>query len=155
MSYNRSTSVAVSVFFAVAAMASSAAFALDVNLAKAGISVSDPGNANQVYAARELEKHLNLISGCKDRKRTGGANAVFVIGSPAPGMRKAVDFEALAAVKDGKVYFWGDDGRSAYKGEVPCGGSMLTVTGQVRSHNLRTETGRKLMIFVFAATVIA
>ena len=108
-------------------MAGSAAFALDVNLAKAGISVSDPGNANQVYAARELEKHLNLVSGCKDRKRTGDANAVFVIGSPAPGMRKAVDFEALAAVKDGKVYFWGDDGRSAYKGEVPCGGSMFAV----------------------------
>jgi len=127
MSYNRSVSVAVSVFFAVAAMASSAAFALDVNLAKAGISVSDPGNANQVYAARELEKHLNLVSGCMDRKRTGGANAVFVIGSPAPGMRKAADFEALAAVKDGKVYFWGDDGRSTYKGEVPCGGSMFAV----------------------------
>ena len=127
MSYNRSTYVAVSVFFAVAAMACSAAFALDVNLAKAGISVSDPGNANQVYAARELEKHLNLISGCKDRKRTGGENAVFVIGAPAPGMRKAKDFEALAAEKDGKVYFWGDDGRSAYKGEVPCGGSMFAV----------------------------
>ncbi|MBR3925123.1 MAG: DUF4838 domain-containing protein, partial [Kiritimatiellae bacterium] len=127
MSYNRSVSVAVSVFFAVAAMASSAAFALDVNLATAGISVSDSGNANQVYAARELEKHLNLVSGCKDRKRTGGANAVFVIGSPAPGMRKAADFEALAAVKDGKVYFWGDDGRSTYKGEVPCGGSMFAV----------------------------
>ena len=126
MSYNKSAIAAMAMLFTLGA-ANSAAFALDVNLAKAGISVSDPGNANQVYAARELEKHLNLISGCKDRKRTGGANAVFVIGSPAPGMRKAADFEALAAEKDGKVYFWGDDGRSAYKGEVPCGGSMFAV----------------------------
>ena len=126
MSYNKSAIAAMAMLFALG-VASSAAFALDINLAKAEISVSDPGNANQVYAARELEKHLNLISGCKDRKRTGCANAVFVIGSPAPGMRKAADFEALAAVKDGKVYFWGDDGRSAYKGEVPCGGSMFAV----------------------------
>lgn len=37
----------------------------------------------------------------------------------------------------------------------PCGGSMLTVTGQVRSHNLRTDTGRRLMIFVFASSVLA
>ena len=37
----------------------------------------------------------------------------------------------------------------------PWGGSMLTVTGQIRSHNLRGETGRKLMIFVFASTVVA
>ena len=35
----------------------------------------------------------------------------------------------------------------------PCGGDMLTVTGQIRSHNCRTETSRHLMIFVFAATV--
>lgn len=37
----------------------------------------------------------------------------------------------------------------------PCGGGMITVTGQVRSHNSRTETTRHLMIFVFAATVLA
>ena len=37
----------------------------------------------------------------------------------------------------------------------PWGGSMLTVTGQIRSHNLRVDTGRKLMIFVFASTVVA
>ena len=37
----------------------------------------------------------------------------------------------------------------------PCGGSMLTVTGQIRSHNLRTENGRRLMIFVFAAGILA
>ena len=115
------------IFAAVATMAYSTAFALDIDLAKAGISVSNPADSNQVYAARELEKHLNLISGCKNNARTSGANAVFVIGTPAPGMRKAADFEALAAVKDGKVYFWGDDGRSAYKGEVPCGGSMFAV----------------------------
>lgn len=118
---------AVSVFFAVAVMSGAAAFALDIDLATAGISVCDPGSSNQVYAARELEKHLNLIAGCKDKKRTGGANAVFVIGAPAPGKGKAADFEALAAVRGGKVYFWGDDGRSAYKGEVPCGGSMFAV----------------------------
>lgn len=37
----------------------------------------------------------------------------------------------------------------------PCGGCMLTVTGQVRSHNLRTEAGRRLMIFVFASSILA
>ena len=37
----------------------------------------------------------------------------------------------------------------------PCGGEMLTVTGQIRSHNRRTETSRQLLIFVFASCVIA
>lgn len=37
----------------------------------------------------------------------------------------------------------------------PCGGNMLTVTGQVRSHNRRTETARQLLIFVFALSIIA
>lgn len=37
----------------------------------------------------------------------------------------------------------------------PCGGEMLTVTGQIRSHNCRTETARRLMIFVFAASITA
>jgi len=35
----------------------------------------------------------------------------------------------------------------------PTAGSMLTVTGQVRSHNQRSESGRHLLIFVFAAAV--
>ena len=37
----------------------------------------------------------------------------------------------------------------------PSGGEMLTVTGQIRSHNLRTDGTRHLLIFVFAATVVA
>lgn len=37
----------------------------------------------------------------------------------------------------------------------PWGGGMLTVTGQIRSHNCRTEGIRRLMIFVFAASVTA
>ena len=37
----------------------------------------------------------------------------------------------------------------------PCGGEMLTVTGQVRSHNSRTDGGRRLLIFVFAASILA
>ena len=37
----------------------------------------------------------------------------------------------------------------------PCGGEMLTVTGQVRSHNLRVDGARRLQIFVFATTVVA
>ena len=36
----------------------------------------------------------------------------------------------------------------------PCAGEMLTVTGQIRSHNSRTEKTRHLLIFVFAASVI-
>ena len=36
----------------------------------------------------------------------------------------------------------------------PCAGDMLTVTGQVRSHNQRSEDGRHLLIFVFASSVI-
>lgn len=35
------------------------------------------------------------------------------------------------------------------------GGEMLTVTGQIRSHNRRTDGVRHLMIFVFAATITA
>jgi len=35
----------------------------------------------------------------------------------------------------------------------PCAGSMLTVTGQIRSHNRRTEGVRHLMIFVFASQI--
>lgn len=37
----------------------------------------------------------------------------------------------------------------------PCAGAMLTVTGQIRSHNQRSEGVRHLMIFVFATTVLA
>ena len=37
----------------------------------------------------------------------------------------------------------------------PTSGSMLTVTGQIRSHNQRSDTGRHLLIFVFASTVLA
>ncbi len=37
----------------------------------------------------------------------------------------------------------------------PTAGAMLTVTGQVRSHNQRTDGARHLLIFVFANTIIA
>lgn len=37
----------------------------------------------------------------------------------------------------------------------PSAGEMLTVTGQIRSYNQRGETGRHLIIFVFATSVIA
>ena len=37
----------------------------------------------------------------------------------------------------------------------PNGGQMLTVTGQIRSHNQYMDGVRRLMIFVFAATVTA
>lgn len=35
------------------------------------------------------------------------------------------------------------------------GGEMLTVTGQIRSHNSRTDGVRHLMIFVFATDIVA
>ena len=35
----------------------------------------------------------------------------------------------------------------------PTAGEMLTISGQIRSHNQRSETGRHLLIFVFAATI--
>ena len=35
------------------------------------------------------------------------------------------------------------------------GGSMLTVTGQIRSHNTRTGGSRHLLIFIFALTIVA
>ena len=35
----------------------------------------------------------------------------------------------------------------------PTAGEMLTVTGQIRSHNQRFDGVRRLMIFVFAATI--
>lgn len=116
--------VLISVLFALSALIT--AFALDINLVTAGISVADSSNSNQVYAAKELEKHLNLISGSKDNtSRVKGAKAVFVIGTPAPDMGEAKDFEALVAVKGGKVYFWGDDGRE--REGHPCGGSIFAV----------------------------
>ena len=37
----------------------------------------------------------------------------------------------------------------------PTAGEMLTVTGQVRSHNQPTDTGRRLLIFVFATSIVA
>ena len=37
----------------------------------------------------------------------------------------------------------------------PNGGQMLTVTGQIRSHNQYVDGVRRLMIFVFAATITA
>lgn len=37
----------------------------------------------------------------------------------------------------------------------PSGGSMLTVTGQVRSHNLREDGKRRLSVFVFASAITA
>lgn len=37
----------------------------------------------------------------------------------------------------------------------PTGGEMLTVTGQIRSHNQRIEGARRLQVFVFAASVTA
>lgn len=35
------------------------------------------------------------------------------------------------------------------------GGELLTVTGQVRSHNVNTDARRRLLIFVFAASITA
>lgn len=35
----------------------------------------------------------------------------------------------------------------------PFAGQMIAVTGQVRSHNVRSDTGRHLLIFVFATAV--
>lgn len=35
------------------------------------------------------------------------------------------------------------------------GGEMLTITGQVRSHNINSETRRHLLIFVFASSITA
>lgn len=37
----------------------------------------------------------------------------------------------------------------------PCGGEMLTVRGQVRSHNCRDDGVRRLLIFVFAQSITA
>lgn len=35
----------------------------------------------------------------------------------------------------------------------PFAGQMITVYGQIRSHNVRNDTGRHLMIFVFASSI--
>lgn len=37
----------------------------------------------------------------------------------------------------------------------PTGGEMITVNGQIRSHNIRTEGTRHLLIFVFASSILA
>ena len=36
----------------------------------------------------------------------------------------------------------------------PTAGDMLTVTGQIRSHNQRNEQGRRLLVFVFASDIV-
>ena len=41
------------------------------------------------------------------------------------------------------------------QGIDPCGGDMLTVTGQIRSHNYRSDGVRRLMVFVFASSIFA
>lgn len=43
--------------------------------------------------------------------------------------------------------------RSLMESLDPAAGEMLTITGQVRSHNLRTEGTRRLMIFIFASVI--
>ena len=40
-------------------------------------------------------------------------------------------------------------------GVDPSGGEILTVTGQIRSHNIRAEGKRHLLIFVFASAIVA
>ena len=42
---------------------------------------------------------------------------------------------------------------SLIDGIDPFGGEMIRVTGQIRSHNSRTENARHLLIFVFAAAI--
>ena len=37
----------------------------------------------------------------------------------------------------------------------PTAGEMLTICGQIRSHNLRQEGARRLMIFIFATSITA
>jgi single-stranded DNA-binding protein len=44
---------------------------------------------------------------------------------------------------------------SLIQGIDPCDGEMIAVTGQVRSHNYRTDGVRRLMVFVFASSVWA
>lgn len=46
-------------------------------------------------------------------------------------------------------------GQEALEEMDPFGGSMLTVTGQVRSHNVRGDGRRHLSVFVFASCVSA
>ena len=43
---------------------------------------------------------------------------------------------------------------SLVDGLDPSGGEMITVTGQVRSHNIRTDGVRHLLIFVFANAIL-
>ena len=37
----------------------------------------------------------------------------------------------------------------------PCAGSRIRVSGQIRSHNVRSEDGRHLQIFIFASEIAA
>ena len=37
----------------------------------------------------------------------------------------------------------------------PTAGAMLTIEGQIRSHNLRTDGKRRLLIFIFASAIFA
>lgn len=37
----------------------------------------------------------------------------------------------------------------------PCGGSWITVTGQIRSHNIRNGPTRHLLIFIYATNILS
>lgn len=41
------------------------------------------------------------------------------------------------------------------QGLDPSGGEMITVVGQIRSHNLRTDNARHLLVFVYASFIAA
>lgn len=38
--------------------------------------------------------------------------------------------------------------------QAPCVGDTMLITGQIRSHNTRNETGRHLMVFLFANEIV-
>lgn len=44
--------------------------------------------------------------------------------------------------------------RELLEGVSPEDGGMITVTGQIRSHNLRVEGKRRLLIFIFASDIL-
>ena len=95
-----------------AMMPCAAAFGFTVDLAKAKVHCAKRGFESCRAGTAELEKHLALVA----PGRTGDGEAVFVVGTPPPGVAAAGRFESHARATGGKVYFWGDDRTTGSRG---------------------------------------
>ena len=95
-----------------------------IDLAKVSVevapSVPAKGRARLEKAVEELADHIALV--CGERPKGGGVR--FILGAPPKGEKPAGEFFSHVALRDGAVWFWGDDSGSARN---PHHGTLLAV----------------------------